>query len=135
MLDRLETRAPNYTELQNTNAWNSAKKDGLLMNKILFLSGLSAYCARDEPVNEISDDDFNAAFVQSQYHHRLDKGSVVLEPMKLTISLSIMYQRLYHAYGPIKVNIDMDDMKFSFSDEHIAYLLHFSENIVNFVRM
>jgi hypothetical protein len=133
LVDQLEFRGPDATELSSLpESWTTSHRDGIIVNKISHCKDLSVYCCREDPIHILSDDRFSIDVVKLCHFHR--REGCMLSPMDLSASLSVVYQKSIHTFGPVKLGLKLGDLAMHLSDEQIAYFMRFIDNIVNYLQ-
>ena len=133
IISRIEIRPPTSQELQDDRNKHTATATGKpmfntdgdtrstrVMNKWIKFSKISAYCVREDCLGTVPDDQLTLEFVRKHCWHR-DKGRLV-GPVEITAAVSVVYQRANLVFGPINVNVMIDDIDVRITDEQLAYL-------------
>ena len=128
VISKIEIRPPTSQELsddrqKDQHVWNTEgdTRNSKVLNKLIKFSKISAYCVREECLGAVPDDQLTLEFVRRHCWHR-EKGRLV-GPLDMTATVSVVYQRANLVFGPINVNVTIDDVDIRITDEQLAYLV------------
>eukprot|EP01038_Epipyxis_sp_PR26KG_P008983 gene8983-12116_t len=136
MVEKLEIRPllnHEITSVNDISVVNSTSSQYLSIHKMLKITNLSWYCGQEDFIGNISEDVWNLEFVQKSFFNRSSIN--IVDPISLSISLSIGLQKSTLVFGPIIVNFQTDKISININDEQLVYLTHVGqrlrENIYN----
>ena len=106
----------------------------LLINKIIDITNLSIYSDRLENslLFDLLNKQFTLEFIKSIYQTRLNK--LILTPWSFTFIISFIYQKMSSIFGPIKLNILLNNINIIINDEQLLFLNKLLNTIIEYPR-